>query len=68
MRPERVLPQYLILLKIGPAAPALCGTYTIAKPPRLARATRSPSDDHEERIEATRSHEDAVDANFKLRN
>jgi len=48
--PERVLPQHLILLKIGSTPPALRGTYTIAKPPRLARATRGLSHDHDDGV------------------
>ena len=50
MRPERVLPQHLILLEVRAAAPALRGTYTIAKPPRLARATRGLSHDHDDGV------------------
>ena len=49
-KPERVLPQNLILFKIRPAPPALRGTYTIAKPPRLARATRGRSHDHDDGV------------------
>ena len=48
--PERVLPQHLILLEVRAAAPALRGTYTIAKPPRLARATRGLSHDHDDGV------------------
>ena len=64
--PERVLPEHLILLEVRPAPPALRGTYTIAKPPRLARATRSPSDDHDDGVEVVSRRRHRPDVKFKF--
>ena len=66
MRPERVLPQHLILLKIGSTPPALRGTYTIAKPPRLARATRGLSHDHDDGVEVVSRRRHRPDVKFKF--
>ena len=64
--PERVLPQYLILLEVRAAPPALRGTYTIAKPPRLARATRGRSHDHDDGVEVVSRRRHRPDVKFKF--
>ena len=40
---------------------------SVATRPRLPRETRGLSDGHVDGVEATRLHEDAVDANLKFR-
>ena len=65
-KPERVLPQHLILLEVRAAAPALRGTCTIAKPPRLARATRGLSHDHDDGVEVVSRRRHRPDVKFKF--